>query len=167
MSGCSCRLRPWCHVIAALAASCAQGAEVVWTGGGGDLLWGNRLNWAGGRVPGIADDVVVPELPGEVMIEVTSSVHVRSIVCEEGISFRLREIRADEDSRVAVLGEGGSLVVGTGGLTVTKGGQTPSSVIGIGGRGTGGGLTIAAGATVEVRAATRFYVPLINRGVLR
>lgn len=167
MSGCSCRLRPWCHVIAALAASCAQGAEVVWTGGGGDLLWGNRLNWAGGRVPGIADDVVVPELPGEVMIEVTSSVHVRSIVCEEGISFRSQPIVVDAMSRIAVLGDGYSLSIGEAGLTLTEGGVLPQIIHNATPGRSGGVFVIAAGADAEMRWTRGIYTGLRNEGVLR
>lgn len=167
MSGCSCRLWPLCLLIAVIAASCARGAEVAWTGGGGDLRWSNPLNWAGGRVPGVGDDVVVPELPGEVMIEVTSSVHVRSIVCEEGIAYPSHILTVDAASRIAVLGDGYSLTLGATELTVTEGGVLPEIIHSTAPGTTVGVLVIAAGADVEMRWTRGVYAKIRNEGVLR
>lgn len=42
-------------------------AAVSWDGGGGDLLWGNPLNWSGDQLPGADDDVTV-DAPGDATI---------------------------------------------------------------------------------------------------
>ncbi|MCA9120590.1 MAG: hypothetical protein KDB11_10425, partial [Planctomycetales bacterium] len=64
-------------------------AAVSWDGGGGDLLWGNPLNWSGDQLPGADDDVTV-DAPGDAtIVHDKSESSVRSLALHDHLHLRL------------------------------------------------------------------------------
>jgi hypothetical protein len=62
-------------------------STILWNGGGHDGLWRTAANWAGGAVPGPADDAVIDDTSPPVTVTLAgggSPVSVRSLTCTRG-----------------------------------------------------------------------------------
>ncbi|MEM8671696.1 MAG: hypothetical protein AAGG48_29530, partial [Planctomycetota bacterium] len=119
-------------------------ATVLWDGGGGDLNWNNADNWSTGSLPGVADDVIIPDLSPDITINHTSgSTTINSLASAESISISGGAIDIQENSTIAAnltLGNSSSArLSGSGDITV--GGTFDWS----GGRLEGTGTLITAG----------------------
>jgi len=77
-------------------------AVFTWDGGGGDLFWNNPLNWDADALPGIGDDVVVGDLPGEVTISHASSgaTEIASLTSAESIEISSGQLILTADSQI-------------------------------------------------------------------
>lgn len=66
----------------------AAAADVLtWTGAAGNNNWHSAGNWDANRLPGPDDDVVIPELLGDVLVQIsTASATVNSLACAETLS---------------------------------------------------------------------------------
>ncbi len=66
-------------------------ATVTWDGGAGSFLWGDAANWTGDALPGIGDDVVIPDLVGTPTIKISNppifSVSVGSVTSAERLEI--------------------------------------------------------------------------------
>lgn len=66
-----------------LNATHSPGATISWSGTGGNDLWSNPLNWTGGALPTVGDDVVI-NVPEDVTVRMDSpNTSVRSLQCQE------------------------------------------------------------------------------------
>src|ERR1017187_2873648 len=64
----------------------ALGQTINWTGGGDGVSWNSPLNWSGGAVPGMTNDVVI-NVASNVSIVCASGATVKSIQCTGGFSL--------------------------------------------------------------------------------
>ncbi len=62
----------------------------TWTGNGGDEQWMNPVNWSPAGIPGINDDVVIPE-NAQVVLDSTAKIEVGSIRIANGALFTVTQ----------------------------------------------------------------------------
>ena len=95
-------------------------STVTWNGEGGDPLWSNMANWTGNALPGSADDVVIPDLTGDVTITADGTRTVKSVTSAEGMRITGSLTVTSGVSTVAgpfSMASGATLTVNAGGFS--------------------------------------------------
>src|SRR5688572_7536778 len=77
-------------------------AVIAWDGGGDGKSWADEENWIGNEEPGVDDDAVIVDVPGNTPILFNDTATIRSVTCTE--PFKL---------------QGGSLTVTVGVSSIT------------------------------------------------
>jgi hypothetical protein len=62
-------------------------ATVTWDGGAGTFKWSDAANWSGDTLPGTADDVSIPDLPGTPTITSSGAVSIHSLSSVENVTL--------------------------------------------------------------------------------
>jgi len=101
-------------------------STVGWDGGAGTLNWQDAANWSADVLPAPTDDVVIPDLLGEIRILITQSTVVRSINSAEGLGITSSGSLTVTSSSSQVTGElalssGASISASTGAVFTASG----------------------------------------------
>ncbi|MFO0969304.1 MAG: LamG-like jellyroll fold domain-containing protein [Gemmataceae bacterium] len=116
--------------------------SVFWDGGAGTFNWNDAANWSGDLLPGVNDNVVIPDLPGTPTITSTGTVSVRSLIANEKVAITSGSITVAQPSAFAAgLDLSGGTLTANGALSVT------------GLNFTGGTLTANAAVTLQGASA--------------
>jgi hypothetical protein len=132
-------------VLLATGAVCLTPAALgqsTWTGGAGDGKWESGGNWNPPRVPGPADDVVIPGDSGVITLQCGQQKTVKSLDVQPSTDPNKpdTEIRGDGPGKGVNIKTSGNVRIGAG--------STVRGLNGGVGNTHGGGVTIASGGTV-------------------
>ena len=119
-------------------------------GGGGDLDWNNALNWDTDLLPGAADDVIVPDLVGDVTITHSSgATSINSLDSAESLTLSggSMDVAGSVQVDATFTINGGTLA----NATVLAGGATSELVV-TSSDGTLDGVTLALPTRLEIGA---------------
>jgi hypothetical protein len=114
-------------------------ALVNWTGGGGDLLWSNPLNWSTSQLPGIEDDVVINAPSGVTVSHNNGASTIKSLASSNSVMVTGGNLTVSGSLTIA---SGNSLIVR--GTSVSFVGAGTSSIDGVSLIAENGTLTISS-----------------------
>jgi Ca2+-binding RTX toxin-like protein len=141
-------------------------ATVTWDGGAGTFDWNDAANWDTDATPGVADDVIIPDLTGSPVIFVSGSdVDVLSVTAQEKVSLNggSTQFRVSGNSLFAagfnMNGGGSSKLFGT--ATITLGGT--SNWFNGSFSNTDGDTTVVVTGQLNLTPSSTF----VNKGTLR
>ncbi len=90
-----------CAIVGLAFAHDATAATITWTGGAGTNSWHTAANWDLNRVPGVGDDVVIPDMtPNVTVTHSTGSTSINSLTSEEAFTLSVSTLTIDAASNL-------------------------------------------------------------------
>jgi RHS repeat-associated protein len=130
-------------------------SAVSWDGGGGNLLWSNRLNWSGDQLPGPTDDVTLSATGDVTIVHDQGTTQVQSLRLQDSLSLT-----------------GGTVVVGgplTIGSNLTLSAKNAGTTFTASGTAAidGASVVVTDAATVAISGATSYTNPTSGTRTLK